>query len=764
MSRIHQIALLLGLLTGTSLWADQTASPGKEVGHAVFGDKRLQPKLEMAKGNRKDTLLMSKHAEEDTIPQKRAAEEEPTFVPGVLVDVDKKIIRPQALGLSAGYTLQEILELMPELLDRGNEDMLSRYTLQMDDISVGQSKDVVLTSLRAEEIDFIEIMHSPTVSVQQNGEGGVINVHLKPIEQNFHGSAMTNVYTNFYNTVDVSPSVYFTYGSEKWQMRANMVVEYYHPTEFTQLETRVHNIGTVGARDTTTLRLDTTVTNYLQQTAKLQFDYRPTTQDVLTFGVWESMQWETARSRTFATTYRPYETAEMPLLWQQTESGSAQTAIANKTNVTAMVKYKRQYLLGGELQADVLYNYGYREDASDTRYAASDGTMLGQQILGNTDCPHEVQLNLQTRHAIAPDRLGVYDSEMWLTAGVNCSYTFRKNQLYQHAEGQETFYYHQDLGLQKNQIYASPLLQWDYRIGSVKLQAGVRYQMLNRILTTNSQPRWTGTEHDWTGSINASWAITRKHTLQLNIARNILRPEDEQLFPYPYYLPASQEVVVGNDSLHAAYFHNVGVNYLFRYPFTKEDEGRLVLHVGINYIRADGLIKKQGKIYEDYYGGLPYKTYVNRESSNVVSLSGSLFLRYRIFSMSVAGNMYVNCKTANDYYWYYNLSMSPCFAFRNQWLLSGKLMYNSKIETTSSYVGDCFYMQLRLSKKIGNWTIHAGISDIFDMKAVDRTTHINEDYQTTHGIVVGTTKQQEITIRTYDLYKRLAMVGAVYAF
>ena len=308
------------------------------------------------------------------------------------------------------------------------------------------------------------------------------------------------------------------------------------------------------------------------------------------------------------------------------------------------------------------------------------------------------------------------------------------------------------------------MLQWDYRIGSVKLQAGVRYQMLSRTLNTNSQPAWTGTEHDWTGSVNASWAITRKHTLQLNIARNILRPEDEQLFPYPYYLPAAQEVVVGNDSLHAAYFHNVGVNYLFRYPFQNEADGRLVLHVGADYIRADGLIKKIGKIYDNYYGALPYKTYENLESSNVVSLSGSLFLRYRIFSMSVAANAYVNSKARNDHYWYYNLSLSPCFAFKKQWLLSGKMMYNSKIETTNSYIGDCFYLQLRLSKTIGKWTIHAGISDIFDMKAVDRSTHINETYEMEHGIIVGSRKQQEITERIYDLYKRLAVIGVVYRF
>ena len=131
-----------------------------------------------------------------------------------------------------------------------------------------------------------------------------------------------------------------------------------------------------------------------------------------------------------------------------------------------------------------------------------------------------------------------------------------------------------------------------------------------------------------------------------------------------------------------------------------------------------------------------------------------------IFSMSVAANTYVNCKAKSDYYWYYNLSFSPCFAFRNQWLLSGKIMYNSKIEMSDSYIGDCLYLQLRLSKTIGKWTIHASIDDVFDQKTVDSSTHVSESVQ-----VAGSThQQQEITERTYDLYKRLFMLGVVYGF
>ena len=70
----------------------------------------------------------------------------------------------------------------------------------------------------------------------------------------------------------------------------------YRPTTFTQTDTRVHNILIPNARDTTTWLRDTTITNFLQQTAKVQFDYQPSDQDRLTFSILENMLWETSQA------------------------------------------------------------------------------------------------------------------------------------------------------------------------------------------------------------------------------------------------------------------------------------------------------------------------------------------------------------------------------------------------------------------------------------------------------------------------------------
>ena len=89
MSRFRLIALLFALLIGSSLWAGEAIPPSQEVHPTAFGDTHIHPKIQTAKGERKDTLLMSEAA--DTIVPKTVQEAQRA---GVEIEVDKKIVRP----------------------------------------------------------------------------------------------------------------------------------------------------------------------------------------------------------------------------------------------------------------------------------------------------------------------------------------------------------------------------------------------------------------------------------------------------------------------------------------------------------------------------------------------------------------------------------------------------------------------------------------------------------------------------------------------
>ena len=761
------VFILLLLIWGgkyTRIHAVPPVKPKSEISIIERDEKPLQAHIDIRQGNQEDSLLLALAS--DSLFISTDTPRNDTF-PGMLIEADKKIIYPQAIGLTATNTLREILEFIPELLSRGNEDLLVNFSLQIDDQDVGLSKNVLLSTMRLSEIESIEIIPSPTASVQKNGEGGVINIHLKPVAKGLSGSAGNDLYTNFRNTVYLSPAVFINYGRDKWQMRTSLLFDYYRPEQHEQREIYTRDEATVQGRDTLTQIQDTSRIHSLRETAKLHIDYQPAERDKLSFVVMESMQWRSAATRSLTQTNRPVAGSDD--LFRQSETLILQDHKRTQLNLLSQIKYKHDYLTGGRFETSMLYTYRDQNEQSIKSYPILSGnlTLPRTEQSENTGTPHELQLNISTKHPVCPQLLGLYDSEMWLTLELNTSYTDRRANVWQKGISGSIADYEQRLSLLSRQLYVSPVVQWDYRIGSVKMQAGVRYQMLRRRMSTHETPDWTKHEHDITANINAAWQVTREHSLRLAVARNIVRPQDEQLFPYTYYLPATQELMVGNDSLHSAYFHNISINYLYSHDFSHAKEGRIITNIGLEYIRADGMIRKQRRTYSSPYGLIPYKTYVNQSIGNVISAAASVFLRYKIFSLSFSGNLYANLQqsgSTENYYWYYNLSVAPFFAFRRHWMLSGKLMYNSRIETDSSLMGDCLYAQLRLSKDIGNWNIHAELSDMFDIQTLDRSISTTEHYTTGEGGIVTSNRQHEVITRTYDLYKRLIMIGAVYKF
>lgn len=749
---------------GSVVQAITPVRPKSELRLKEHESQPLQAHIDVAQATREDSLRILQAA--DTITTTVSATEADTLQ-GVDIKVDKKVVYPRALGMPESNTLREVLEFIPELLNRGSDDLLSNFALQVDDQDFGLGQDVLLSTLRLSEIESIEITTSPAASAQKAGQGGIINVHLKPVTKGLSGSATADIYSNLRNSVNVSPAVFVNYGQEKWQMRAGAVLEYYRPVTHEMREIRTRDIDATNGRDTTTLLPDTTRAHNIQETAKLHFEYNPTTQDHLTFAVLESMSWQITDNHTQATTHQPID--GYTDLIRETRTPITQQNKAHRFNFLSQIKYKHDYLTGGKFETSLLYTYRRQHDSSAKQFPTlTDSTMLPwQEHTRTSQAPHEIQFNISTKHPICPVQLGLYDSEMWLTFEVNTSYTDARSTLYQDGMRARIVDYEQELPLRSQQLYVSPVLQWDYRIGRIQLQAGARYQMLRRRIHKPAQNDWLNHEHDITANINAVWKITHEHSLRLAIARNIARPTDEQIFPFPYYLPASRELLIGNDSLHSAYFHNIGINYVYNHTFANPADGRIITNVGIEYIRADGMIRKQRRTYTTPYGAVLYKTYTNASVGNVLSATASLFLRYKMFSLSFSGNLYANLQEANsqeNHYWYYNLSLSPVFAFRHRWTLSGKMMYNSRIETASSMLGDCFYVRLRLSKDIGRWNIHAELSDLFDVQTVDRSTATKEQYITSGGMPVSLLQQTESVTRTYDLYQRLLMIGVVYHF
>lgn len=609
----------------------------------------------------------------------------------------KKIIHVNRLGMSDNAGVKDVLEMMPELLSRGTSSPFSNFSIQLDGKDVGQARDVVLIQTRLAEVDVIEISTSPTSSEQLNGTGGVINIKLKPVErEGVSGNAMLDFSTEW----DVEPSFMLNYRKSKFVLRSSLMMEYYRPTNFS-------NSSTVEPYSSIT-RLDTAVTSYKQETAKLYLTYTPTERDELKVHVWETFAMNRYTTNSGWTQMLDvsgeFTDSAFPLL-RQLNYIQHTDADGHQLMAEANMDYSHKYSRGGKFIVEATYNYG------DTQYSS----MAYQQLLGvvggyihldtaKIQAPHQVIGAIKTLHPLLASSS---PHSLQLQLGVNANYVFGNSSLSIHTlMGTPDVL---DTKTYNRMLYLSPYMQWDYSYSRWTVQAGARYQYYRTNACVEKDANGTLTNdttinnnHCVTANVSLGCQVADGHHLRLLAARNIIR---SGMTIYPV--------------------HNAELNYIFSY---QTDQHNVMTNFGLQYIN----------------------TQMTKQTNHVFSVNAQLFYRHNFFSMAFAGNVYTKEeKSPTDHEWrfYYNLSWTPVFSFRKQWTLSAKLLYNSKIETWEADYGDCFFAELRLSKDIRNWNIHVELSDVFDYQTFD-TMH-DGDQHTTH---------------TYDLYQRYLLVGAEYRF
>jgi len=578
------------------------------------------------------------------------------------IEPDKKIVHVDKMGYSENTTILEVLQTMPELLERRSADgsLLSNFSIQIDDRSVGQSRDVVLSQTLIAEVDAIEISTSPTVSEQKNGTGGVINIIMKPIQENgASGMVMLDASTEW----NVAPSVLVNYRKDNFTLRSSFQAEYYRPTD--------RGYSYLYGPDTLMESNDTTWRSYKQETAKLYMEYKPTDRDALKVSVWESyarehhwsdMQTMLMRAQPSGSdNYRKYER-------QDTGDGSQEALTAE-----AFMKYVHNYSTHeGELNIEAQYSYmPTRSDQADFQSAVK-GTFGGDTWTRTRkyEYAHQVQGEANSKHVVWQREKDYVD----LKYGVNASYMFgpkyealEKTLLNRIVESDTV-----ETG--NASIYASPYTEMNFRLGIWSVRAGVRYQYYRVNLNDNRTDKNYTDNHTFTSNVSLRCDVSKDHHLRLNLARNISREVGlDDISIYPYY--------------------DADLNYIFEW---KNTEHSVLMCVGADYIYA--------KQYVGYTG--------------TACVNAQLIYQYSIFSMAFAGNAYVRTQYKNElagkHHWYFNLSLLPVLSLRKQWTLSGKLVYNSKIRDWEVEYGDCFYSQIRVAKQIRGWNIHLELDDIFD--------------------------------------------------
>jgi len=707
------------------------------------------------------------------------SEEHTTSLPSYIIEESPgvKKLNVSKLALSPGTKLIELLELFPELLSREGDSRLDNYDVQVNGISTGVSREAALYQILSRNIESVVVAQSPSMAQQVKGQGAVINVILKPLEEGTSGNAALQAGTLSY----INPSATVNYRKGKIALRSSLLMEYKHPlhNETQHIFEKKSNINTS--------RSDTVSRHYGYELARIQLDCDFNPSNSLKAWAWESYAHNKLESQ--VTTRTPITFISNSLQHEDRFNFAAgasfrhnfkSSAISTQleySNAPATDNYQNKVLPGVSTLTYTNHNVagtlsGY------TSYTLNFGG--GRDTNGSEDsnCSRDSNCSGDGKGGGGSKDSGdgkgsksSGDAKYSLTAGVNYSYSPVE---IQYAEN-GGFGPVSELDTKIGTFYLSPYAEVAAKWNKVELSGGARYQMNRPEVKVKGSESYTSTENNATAFIKFGWQLKPHHYLNAVLDRSAIRPDARKRYPFKYYDPAVPCYVQGNENLRPMGLHNASLGYIFDLSFgSKGSRGgvagytagtaggshgnaagytdggsrggsgahTLVASATMQYIKANDIICTT---YSDQCTG-----YINDGSGDILSANAMMYYSHGIFSTNLNFNIFQNwtrIRGASDSYFYYNISLVGVFSLPKGWRITTKLIYHSKIITNTSKLGDYLFAQLNLSKTWGRWSLYAEYQDIFHTLVEDK---IQE------GTILHT--------KTYSLRHPNFLLGAIFSF
>lgn len=99
-------------------------------------------------------------------------------VPVIEVKADRTIIYPQRMELTGEESLMDILQLMPDLMIRGYEDVLDGYNLRVDNCPLNGDTRPILSQMKAIHIAKIQVCNNTGVAKGTIGTNKVLDINM----------------------------------------------------------------------------------------------------------------------------------------------------------------------------------------------------------------------------------------------------------------------------------------------------------------------------------------------------------------------------------------------------------------------------------------------------------------------------------------------------------------------------------------------------------------------------------------------------------
>ena len=104
-------------------------------------------------------------------------------LPIIEIKADRTMIYPQRMELTGEESLMDILQMVPELMISGYEDVLSSYNLRIDNCPMNGDTRLILSQMKAKDIAKIQVCDNTGVAKGTIGMGRVLDINMKMPEQ-----------------------------------------------------------------------------------------------------------------------------------------------------------------------------------------------------------------------------------------------------------------------------------------------------------------------------------------------------------------------------------------------------------------------------------------------------------------------------------------------------------------------------------------------------------------------------------------------------
>ena len=100
-------------------------------------------------------------------------------LPVVEIRADRTVIYPQRMELTGEETLMDVLQMVPDLLITDYEEIITFYNLRIDNVPFNGDDRLILSQMKAKDIERIQVCDNTGVAKGTIGTGNVLDINMK---------------------------------------------------------------------------------------------------------------------------------------------------------------------------------------------------------------------------------------------------------------------------------------------------------------------------------------------------------------------------------------------------------------------------------------------------------------------------------------------------------------------------------------------------------------------------------------------------------